>query len=545
MAETPAQLTTASGMRWRLLLAVIIAAALALAWQRRFVLDDAFITLRYAGHLVQGLGLVWNPGEQPLEGYTNFLWLLWSALPLWLGIEPVMFLHLTGLGLFAGTLLATWHLAGLLLPAAGWRLAAVALLGFNYTFSAYATSGMETQLQALLTTLLLVLALAGWRARQWPLPRLLLLSLLVVLALLTRPDSAVPAAVAMAIILLGLRQLPAGARAWRAAVLLLPAAVLLTAYAAWKIAYFGDLLPNTFYAKVGGSAWGQGLAYLGYFLLSYWLLWLPPLLVWRARALAREAVAGWLAVVVGLWCLYVAAVGGDFMEFRFLVPLLPAFVVLLVWLLAAPGMRWSWRALFAGLLLAGNLAHAQFFGWVLRAPEVENVTQLSGHIWSSTHNWRGIGEMLGAAFADRRAEVIIATSACGAIPYYSGLPTVDLLGLNDRWVARNGVPAGNKAGHRVCAPLSYLVARRVNLLIGHPWMRPQADTAAHTLAEVLARPFIRGAAADLPADAAVLEMPMPFDQKLIVVYLTRHAAVETAIVRQGWRCYPLAGSGGT
>ncbi|MBI4720024.1 MAG: hypothetical protein HY770_02080, partial [Chitinivibrionia bacterium] len=38
--------------------------------------DDAFITFRYARHLAGGHGLVWNIGEAPVEGYTNFLFLV-------------------------------------------------------------------------------------------------------------------------------------------------------------------------------------------------------------------------------------------------------------------------------------------------------------------------------------------------------------------------------------------------------------------------------------------------------------------------------------
>ena len=37
------------------------------------VVDDALISFRYAVNLVEGRGLVFNPGER-VEGYTNFLW---------------------------------------------------------------------------------------------------------------------------------------------------------------------------------------------------------------------------------------------------------------------------------------------------------------------------------------------------------------------------------------------------------------------------------------------------------------------------------------
>src|SRR5690349_12822760 len=42
--------------------------------------DDAMISMRYARHLAEGHGLVWNLGEQPpVEGYSNFLWTVWMA----------------------------------------------------------------------------------------------------------------------------------------------------------------------------------------------------------------------------------------------------------------------------------------------------------------------------------------------------------------------------------------------------------------------------------------------------------------------------------
>ena len=36
---------------------------------------------------------------------------------------------------------------------------------------------------------------------------------------------------------------------------------------------------------------------------------------------------------------------------------------------------------------------------------------------------------------------MIATTASGAIPYYSRLRTIDMLGLNDPWIARHGDPS--------------------------------------------------------------------------------------------------------
>src|SRR5215208_1233784 len=52
-----------------------------------FVIDDAFISFRYAANLAHGHGLVFNPGER-VEGYTDFLWTVLIAAFMKVGIDP-------------------------------------------------------------------------------------------------------------------------------------------------------------------------------------------------------------------------------------------------------------------------------------------------------------------------------------------------------------------------------------------------------------------------------------------------------------------------
>src|SRR5499426_1296174 len=42
--------------------------------------DDAMVSMRYARNLANGYGLVWNPGGERVEGYTNPLWVLYMSL---------------------------------------------------------------------------------------------------------------------------------------------------------------------------------------------------------------------------------------------------------------------------------------------------------------------------------------------------------------------------------------------------------------------------------------------------------------------------------
>ena len=59
-------------------------------WQQfrwDFIVDDAYISFRYAKNFAEGQGLVYNPGEAPVEGYTNLLWTLLLSLPARMGIS--------------------------------------------------------------------------------------------------------------------------------------------------------------------------------------------------------------------------------------------------------------------------------------------------------------------------------------------------------------------------------------------------------------------------------------------------------------------------
>ncbi len=112
----------------------------------RFVQDDAFISFRYAKNFINGYGLVFNPGEY-VEGYTNFLWTLLIAFGLKLNFSPIIFSYLLGILFFIFSLIFTYKTAEIIFQKKSLALLTIILLGTNYTFSAYATGGLETQMQ--------------------------------------------------------------------------------------------------------------------------------------------------------------------------------------------------------------------------------------------------------------------------------------------------------------------------------------------------------------------------------------------------------------
>ena len=83
--------------------AAVIVGLAAAAWVS-WTCDDAFISYRYARNLVEGSGLVYNPGER-VEGYTNLLWTLWIAAGLALHVDPETWSSIFGLLSYGGVLM--------------------------------------------------------------------------------------------------------------------------------------------------------------------------------------------------------------------------------------------------------------------------------------------------------------------------------------------------------------------------------------------------------------------------------------------------------
>jgi hypothetical protein len=50
--------------------------------------EDAAMLMRYAVHLAEGYGIVWNKGEKPVDGATDFLFMVMTALLIKSGLTP-------------------------------------------------------------------------------------------------------------------------------------------------------------------------------------------------------------------------------------------------------------------------------------------------------------------------------------------------------------------------------------------------------------------------------------------------------------------------
>jgi len=529
--------------RWSVF-GVLVLAAVVLAWLHRFVCDDAFITFNYARSLVEGSGLTWFGTR--VEGYSNFLWVLWSALGIRLGVDPVLWSWLVGVACFVATVLATWRLGLRLLSGPLAALLAPLLLLTNFTVLSFATSGLETMLQTALVSLGLLAFVRSAGDGPVGLRPLLGLSLAAGLAVLTRMDSALPFGIIgiWAIVLLARRG--AGARHYVA--LVLPALVLVLPWLAWKQAYYGTVLPNSFSVKVGldPAAFRVGLRYLGRF-LSWYLFWPVLLLGAVALAVRRRRICARLlplAIVVLAWFGYAVLVGGDFMEFRFLVPAVPAFFLLLAFLVAQ-GLDGLFRrgrtvlpVLALVVLVAASAVHARRFQSMSPDQTLDSIDALAEfYTVIPDRNWARLGTRLRSDLEGTGA--VLALDAVGAIPFYSRLETVDLLGLNEPHAERR-FRAWNadspRPGHRLRAPLAYLREKRVNLVLGHPTpvelgTLGQARDLSSYASWIMNCADLTDGGFDGPV---LVVMPFAPGAGLLMWYLAPTPRIDSAMARNGW-----------
>lgn len=529
--------------RFRIVWTAVFVGLLLLAWHNRFIQDDAFISFRYARNLVEGNGLVWNPGER-VEGYTNFLWTVMIAGGIKLGVDPVIFSEILGLICFALTLTFTYKLARPVLSR-DWALLTMLLLGTNYSFSAYATGGLETQSQALIFTATMYL-LFGIMTGERRYSTMAALSLLLSTALLIRLDSAILVVVVMPVALFYLLKEKdrMQVKVAKELVLVIPLVVIISIWFAWKLSYYGDILPNTYYAKAGaGVDPMMGLRYVYGFFTEYWL---APFMLLGAIGVCskRNAEVVVIMALVVLWLFYIVKVGGDFMEFRALIPILPFVMLMMVGSVAWASQRKTVQATLMIAILAGSLLYAARSGESsletvapANAYDTESIQQLRAHMMDSSSDWGNVGRVLGESLQYSQ-EVKIAVLPAGAVPYYSRLPALDMLGLSDQWVARRGVVCSTMAGHHRKATLPYLIYKKVNLIVGKPVMVPMNVPLQDAIAKLDSyKSFAVRNWDDLPPGSKAVAIPVNAEYKVVLLYIRPSPIIDQAIADNGWEVY--------
>lgn len=415
------------------LLAALPAMVLLAVQQARFwpfFIDDSYISLVYARNFLAGNNLTYN--GLFVEGFSNFLWVVGVILIGLTGLDLVLAAKLLGLLCAYACLLAVGHLGYLL--TGRWRdgMLAGLLLAATGPFVAWSVGGLEGCLLGLLLVLTLRYLVLEERA---PAARWSWSAVTALLVAMTRPE---------AIGLVGLIwgwlvvQTALGRRSWRS--LLVWSATVAVGFGlflGWRYLMYQDLLPAPVYAKRSALR-DQIAAGVGRLspLLREWSVALAMLAVgvvgYLVGAWARRWEIALMAALVGAYTAFVLVAGGDWMPmFRYLVPVMPVAALLIaggsVALVerVAGGLPVVARGLIAAALVAAPLV--QMGLWTEQRREEAITSALS--TWGSP---KLLGEYL-AAVDD--GSISVAVIDAGAIAYYGGVPTIDLYGLNNQYIA--------------------------------------------------------------------------------------------------------------
>ena len=426
-------------------------------------IDDSYISLRYARNLVEGHGLVFNPGER-VEGYTHPLWVLLDALLLSLRLPPRAALAAIGTACWIGAAVTTLRACR---ESGASRVAGALAAG---TVAAAATgvfwglSGLETTAFAWAA----IEAMRRWLAAAQGRTSGVGAGVAFGIACWLRPEGALLLGAAVAVSLaLAVRShnarsvVAAGARA------ALGLALTVAPWVVFRLAYYEAWLPNTFHAKtIGNSAWmlERGLRYLGGCALQGPLVALAIALVAAPRALRRVEVAAPAAAAVALVA-WVVRVGGDYLPFgRFLVPALPFLALALAGCMDELRERaypTAARALGAVACAAGLLGH--FGAERVRAFENATARFLVAGAWLREHVPQ---------------EALVSTPAAGAVGWVGRTRVLDEFGLTDAYLATHldprldasklRAPAGHSRGNA-----EYALERAPDLMLfANVWVRP-------------------------------------------------------------------------
>ncbi len=431
-----------------------------------FVCDDAFITFRVARDLSSGLGPVFNPGER-VEGYTSFLWMILMAAVIRLGGAPELWSRILSLIFSAGTILLFFR--SISYDSGFSKYLFTIFLVFSAPFIAWSTGGLET---AAFTFLVFAAVMMFRKACERKTSKIFMLSSLVLaMAAITRPEG-VPifAILAAFLAFFALR----GKSSFRQVIsLLLPFIILYGIYFLWRFGYYGKFLPNTYYVKSpGASMLRLGVAYSWHFLVHS-APWIPFIIVAYRIILTGKFILRDIDIailtVLALYSIYIIGVGGDFMAlYRFYMPLLPLTYFLfhrLHWNAGKIEHQSKTSPIILGALVIFVAINISSGIKAKRNDHAYNLDSI-GRLETYMDQWSRIGRLIAE---NSMPTDTIAVTAAGAIPYYSGLYTIDMLGLEAsdlskyKWTNTLGGP-----GHVISLASQNLFEARPHFIIRHP-----------------------------------------------------------------------------
>lgn len=390
--------------------------------------EDAAILMRYAEHFAQGHGIVWNIGDKPVDGATDFLFMILVGLLVKVGMSLEFATRFIG---FSSHVLTIWVVYLTLRRLYDAHIFPVLVTCFYlivgpglYYVAAYFGTPFFALFACITWYAALTIILNGeTRFRSF------LFAVSALITSLIRPEGVILTGL-MLLVIVYLK----GLRKSRGVIINFLGIFLFFGglYFLWRWNYFGYPLPNPFYKKGGGDIY---LGSLKTSIVNTTKLCLPLLPAFAIGLYTRKTLRltiGFSIPIIGFASAFVLI--SDEMNFgaRFQYVLLP--LALISWWPLIGGIKEDLR--FPGwneLNLQKRVALA--LAALALSSGVVGYQYMIGRAGYHRDGRYDVAMML-SKYKDR--DFVIATTEAGLLPLYSGWKALDTWGLNDQWIAHNG-----------------------------------------------------------------------------------------------------------
>jgi len=395
----------------------------------RWTCDDSFISFRYSENLSKGYGLVFNIGEK-VEGYSNFLWVIILAFLKIIGIPTIYGSKIISFVISLFLIFLVYKTANLMELNKTLSSYCSLALSLSTGIAYFAMSGLETIFYIYVLFLSIYI---NEKYEMKPTKKLLsALYLSLLIAALLRPEGVLFICIATLYHLIRKLKYKIGINFIEMIKIQISVFLTYGLFILFRYCYYGEILPNTYYAKPGGTfAEYEYNAFISNFIKSFFSgsFLLLALLFFLFIKDLRKKYALPLSICTGQ--IIFMSYTGDWMAFgRFFLPILPI-VILLFFILfqyitqrKIKKMRKLFPIFFIILYAGLNIHQTQkaLINKDSNPYSIMNSTQL-----------KKIGILLHNNFHDKTT---IALKRQGAIPYYSEMKSIDILGLTEEEIAK-------------------------------------------------------------------------------------------------------------
>lgn len=392
-------------------------------------IEDAAMLMRYSSHFADGYGIVWNIGETPVDGATDFLFMIAVGLLVKTGVSlefATRFLafvaHFATIGVLFLSLRRTFNAPFLI--AIGTSLFLLAGPGFFYVVGFFGT-----------TVFALFACISWWIALDIiqygeNQKKAILFAFASLITGLVRPEGVLLTGLMLLVILF--------IKGWKSTqVTFFSYAIVFLffggTYFLWRWNYFGYPLPNPFYKKGGGTIYYESMvaSYFHTFFMNMYFL--PAFIAGLSFRETRRNAIGFIVLVVGFASFFILLSNNMNVMGRFQYVTFPL-AAMVCWPLIQGIYTWlkipEWtnvgvhRRLFYSLLLI------IFFC---------STASLEHGIYNSTYHYDGKYYFALTLSKYKDSGYRLATSEAGLLPLYSQWISLDTWGLNDQWIAHHGI----------------------------------------------------------------------------------------------------------